>query len=922
MTNRIQSFDAVNGGRFVVGTDAQVNSAGPIYYWTAFKAGDGKMAVGTYTGNNVTPVSVTGLTFSPEAVFVMGATVQNPVLRLAGMTNSTRFVNDAGNAARITALNADGFTVGLDADVSAAPGTVTFHYVAWNEVKGEMDVGSYTGNAPADNRNITGVGFPPDLVIVKNVTAVTPVLRSSAMDFVPDNSANFIAVANAADKVQALQSDGFQIGANAEVNQNATVHFYAAWARAQQPIIITGDHQGDAVDNRVISGLGFQPDVVIIKGDVTQVAVIRTSSMTGDVSKPLTGATALTANMIQSLDLSGYTVGTNATVNGNAGCPLTCTTYYSISYRAGPGAMKVGSYLGTSGASNPITGIGFSPELVFIMSEGAHEAVHYSSANTAEFHNFGVGAGTAAAGIIALTADGFTVGTANTSVNLTGVRYHYIAWNEIPGQMDVGSYVGNVTDNRNITGVGFEPEYAIVKEVNAEPAMHRPASVVRGTDSSLFFSATVNAADRIQALQPDGFQIGVNADINEADTFVYYAWKRPEASQVTLTAVRLTSFAATRYDGGVLLKWRTGYEINNLGFHVYREANGLRTRVTPSLIAGSGLLAGRGAAVNAAQQYAAWDTAGPIDPSAVYYLEDRDFSGKSTWHGPVTPVDGGLEAPPTVTPSTALRDLGKGTGNGRDRRVFVERGARLAARGKAGASPVVVSAAEMQWTLAGRAAVKISVNRPGWYRITQPELVAAGLAPRAKARTLRLFVDGVEQAMMVAGEADGLFGPTDAIEFYGTGVDTPYTDTRTYWLVADSRPGLRVRVQPRTGIYAPAISAGSFDFTVQQKERSIYFAALRNGDAENWFGAPVTNAPSDLVFDLPNVDADGAAEIEMSIQGVTDTPGTDHVVSIAVNGTGVGEMRFGGDRTRCAEFRHPARHPHRRRQHRDGGFGR
>ena len=58
------------------------------------------MAVGTYTGNNVTPVSVTGLDFSPEAVFVMGATVQNPVYRLAGMTNSTRFTTEPGPATR------------------------------------------------------------------------------------------------------------------------------------------------------------------------------------------------------------------------------------------------------------------------------------------------------------------------------------------------------------------------------------------------------------------------------------------------------------------------------------------------------------------------------------------------------------------------------------------------------------------------------------------------------------------------------------------------------------------------------------------------------------------------------------------------------------------------------------------------------
>ena len=51
---------------------------------------------------------------------------------------------------------------------------------------------------------------------------------------------------------------------------------------------------------------------------------------------------------------------------------------------------------------------------------------------------------------------------------------------------------------------------------------------------------------------------------------------------------------------------------------------------------------------------------------------------------------------------------------------------------------------------------------------------------------------------------------------------------------------------------AQAVTAGSFEFTLQQKERSVYFAALRNGDAENWFGALVSEEPADLVFDLSN----------------------------------------------------------------------
>ena len=106
----------------------------------------------------------------------------------------------------------------------------------------------------------------------------------------------------------------------------------------------------------------------------------------------------------------------------------------------------------------------------------------------------------------------------------------------------------------------------------------------------------------------------------------------------------------------------------------------------------------------------------------------------------------------------------------------------------------------------------------------------------------------------------------------------------------------------------PALPAGSFAFTVQQKERSIYFAALRNGEAENWFGALVSEEPTDLVFDVANLDASAgaAAELEMTLQGVT-TGGADpdHVVAVLVNGTEIGELRFTGQALGIQSFAIP-----------------
>src|SRR5262249_274457 len=40
------------------------------------------------------------------------------------------------------------------------------------------------------------------------------------------------------------------------------------------------------------------------------------------------------------------------------------------------------------------------------------------------------------------------------------------------------------------------------------------------------------------------------------------------------TAVEFANLKAMRNDGRVLLEWQTGYEINNLGFNIYRETDG------------------------------------------------------------------------------------------------------------------------------------------------------------------------------------------------------------------------------------------------------------------------------------------------------------------------------------------------------------
>ncbi len=289
----------------------------------------------------------------------------------------------------------------------------------------------------------------------------------------------------------------------------------APWPSEAQ--IISGTYVGDNNPTRAIAInnpttiASFQPDVVIIKGDAAQEAVCRTSTMTGDNSKPLGASSALVANRIKSLNANGFTVGNDAQVNA------TGINYYWVAFKAQPGFISVGSYPGDGSDGRSIPGVGFSPEWVVVMSAGSSAAVHRSASmgldSTAYFSATANGANL----IQAFEATGFQVGN-DPAVNGAGT-YHYIAVNAVGLMMTQGSYAGNSTDPTSVAA-GFPPEYVIVKAQTAEDGVARPASLAG--DSTVFFNPTANAPDRIQALQTTGFEVGLDADVNLSGTTYYW----------------------------------------------------------------------------------------------------------------------------------------------------------------------------------------------------------------------------------------------------------------------------------------------------------------------------------------------------------------------------------------------------------------
>jgi hypothetical protein len=563
------------------------------------------------------------------------------------------------------------------------------------------------------------------------------------------------------------------------------------------------------------------------------------------------------------------------------------------------------------------------------------------------------------ADVTSFDSDGFTI---NKSTNADTTVVHFLALKG--GQYKVGSFnkdtSTSVPFDQSVTGIGFRPvgllfaanglssSTTIQQEgrlslsgTDGPPATNQAASeegiwihdadALTRTDANMRTSTTkvgtlatqstlVSEADT-KSFDSGGFTLTWTTNIvgNIASEILYVAFGHTSTSAVTLARVE-----AVDQGGLVQLRWRTAEEINNLGFHVYREGpDGVRLRLTPELITGSAPLAGPGHALTAGRRYRFWDDLRAVNtglspqhsilsPVVRYWLEDVDLNGTRTRHGPIFPsvkretshVKREDEEAPPATLHASRATLHAASA--------VSGGTPQAPRTAALPIPTIEGLAR-QAALLRRRAIKLSVNREGWYRVGRDELLAHGVGPNVDPRTLRLLVDGQELPLLVTGEADGRLDPGGAIEFYGLGLDTPSTDTRVYWLTWGGERGLRVSVREASLVkrdiergQSPALEGlrratvpsqhsalgpQHFPFTVDLAPKTLYVAAIKNGEADNFFGGVVTLGGADYPVTLTSVVPEGAASVAVTLQGFTEQP---HAVTVSVNGAIVGALSWTG----------------------------
>jgi len=148
----------------------------------------------------------------------------------------------------------------------------------------------------------------------------------------------------------------------------------------------------------------------------------------------------------------------------------------------------------------------------------------------------------------------------------------------------------------------------------------------------------------------------------------------------------------------------------------------------------------------------------------------------------------------------------------------------------------------VQWQLAGHPAVKIGVRTAGWYRVTQAQLVAAGVSALVDPRRLQLYTDGVEQAIQVRGEADGRLDPPTRWSSTARG-STPAgrTPASTGWRRAPRPARAYRRSRLRARSIAPPLSAIRSRSASGRSTLRPFATARRTTSSGPWL--PATRSP-------------------------------------------------------------------------------
>ena len=315
----------------------------------------------------------------------------------------------------------------------------------------------YTGNA--GTQTITGVGFQPDWTWIKNRGAgehhvLTDAVRGANKQI---NTNRDNAELSLTTQLTAFTSDGFSVGAGAEVNGNGNGMASWNWKANGQGssntdgsinTTYTSANTTSGVSISAYTGAGSTATVGHGLGVVPQVIIIKCTSNVGNwqfYHEDLGNNKKLLLNTTSAEISSGYMNSTSPTssvftVIDDADVGTSGYTYIAYCFAEKTGFSKFGSYTGNGNADGAFIYTGFKPAFVLIKDSGRAESWYifdnrrlgYNGAMADLIPNTTAAESSSSATLLDLVSNGFKLRGTTDHLNGSGQNFIYMAFAEAP----------------------------------------------------------------------------------------------------------------------------------------------------------------------------------------------------------------------------------------------------------------------------------------------------------------------------------------------------------------------------------------------------------------------------------------------------------------------------------------------------------
>jgi len=375
-------------------------------------------------------------------------------------------------------------------------------------------------------------------------------------------------------------------------------------------------------------------------------------------------------------------------------------------------------------------------------------------------------------------------------------------------------------------------------------------------------------------------------DDQDNDTEGFYQIDLSDAScGPTATPVSLATFRASDQGDRTRFEWTTATEAGTVGFNLYAIVNGQRQKLNEDLIPSK---------VVDSLEPQNYVVELPEIQATTFEIEDVDILGHGRTHGKFS-----LQRTYGRSVET---DTIKWRKVREEHRVEASRKAsKVLARSAGQAGKVAAAPAAPDFSISRHTfpPIDLRIDTDGLYRLTYEHLADEGFDLQGvSAGRFALLNRGEPVPLRVVIPMDGRgFGPDSFLEFVGSAVDSQYTRTNVYRLLADEKRAARIKEDKRKPPKKAEAPAFHMATVTVNNQREYSFAAP--GD-DPWYEMPllVTSSPITKSFQIPVNDlVQGVADAHLRAElwGMTSWPAApDHHVLMSLNGVQVADDLFDG----------------------------